>query len=1013
MELKDRRFAKSGFAQALLQWLNLRPEEAERTWLMFAFYTATSVGLLWLEASTVGLFLDEYGADSLPWIYVAGAGIGSFLGVIYSWMQKFLPLRRVIVAIAILMALPLLLFRLGLEIVIIASITIFVMRLWLEAIYVLNDLNTSITANQLFNIREIKRTYPIVSSGILLADVLSGFSLPPLLQFVGLRNVLLVSCLLMLLGAAILLYLSQTYHQAFPDTVRSSEIDSEHDFTNRRLGGPLKGYVIPLFTFFIFTEAVYIIVDFLFLSELEQQNPAGQDLAIGIASFLGVFNGILGIFELVMQWFISSRMVEKFGVFFAASLLPTGLVMLGGFSLTPGVPFFWGLVSLKFIEELLKYTVIEGTGPVLFQPLPDSIRSNIQSMVNGVAEPLAISATGVGILATIWFTHLLFPNASDTAQVELQGVIFLGSIVLMALAWLFVIWLLRSRYVGLLVSSAERGRLGVSDVDLRTLKRTVMETLENKGSDEDKRSCIELLTQIDPEHVGEALAPLLAHLSPPLQRQSLEVMLQHPSVAYISHVRALLSQTITPEVFALALRYIWLTEPDLDIEQLRPYLRAEVDPVVRGTAAALIMRRGNREQKAEATNALRHMLTHKQERERVMGCRALGEADYLQGLRLFIPNLLQDESLRVRCALLEVIASTHLEEYYPSLLRGLYYKSTREAAMRALVRLNNEVLDRVVELAEDIHKPDLVRMQAWMAIGQMGTRESLDTLVDRLMTGWGITRRNILRILLKMPGEAGIEGVLDRMGRSGVEILIDQELMLMGQIYQALIELNSDRVLGREANLLRRALRDSIADSVDRLFLLMKFLYPLGSIQAAAFNLKSGVRTNMARGLEILDNTLDIPSKQILLNVLDRRSDEEKLQSLSELVAIESLSPSDRLRRLLDLRHFISDWALACCFHLALAERWSLSAEQTLACLGHPKGFVREAVLAYLRVASPRALLELLPRMKNDRDRLVAAQVKEMMAQLGISDSSPHTPTATGGSQGFPNYPGIAGLEAT
>ena len=59
------------------------------------------------------------------------------------------------------------------------------MRLWLEAVYVLNDLNTSITANQLFNIREIKRTYPLISSGILVADVISGFSLTLLTDLGG------------------------------------------------------------------------------------------------------------------------------------------------------------------------------------------------------------------------------------------------------------------------------------------------------------------------------------------------------------------------------------------------------------------------------------------------------------------------------------------------------------------------------------------------------------------------------------------------------------------------------------------------------------------------------------------------------------------------------------------------------------------------------------------------------------------------------------------------------------
>ncbi len=117
----------------------------------------------------------------------------------------------------------------------------------------------------------------------------------------------------------------------------------------------------------------------------------------------------------------------------------------------------------------------------------------------------------------------------------------------------------------------------------------------------------------------------------------------------------------------------------------------------------------------------------------------------------------------------------------------------------------------------------------------------------------------------------------------------------------------------------------------------------------------------------------------MLLNLLDRSSDQEKLQSLSEIMTYEPMSPSDRLRRLLDLRHFQSDWALACCFHLARQAQWSLTADQTLACLRHPTGFVREAVLGYLKMASPRALIKLLPMLKNDPDPLVADQVKQII----------------------------------
>jgi len=41
----------------LLHFLNVRPEAGKRTLLMFAFFAITSMGILWLEQTTVALFL--------------------------------------------------------------------------------------------------------------------------------------------------------------------------------------------------------------------------------------------------------------------------------------------------------------------------------------------------------------------------------------------------------------------------------------------------------------------------------------------------------------------------------------------------------------------------------------------------------------------------------------------------------------------------------------------------------------------------------------------------------------------------------------------------------------------------------------------------------------------------------------------------------------------------------------------------------------------------------------------
>ncbi len=1006
----DQWLGKNERRQNVLRWVNLRSEEAERTFLMFAFYAVTCIGLVWLEAITADLFLKAYTADGLPWIYIASAGIGSGLSFLYSYLQRFFPLRRVIVIIALLMASPLLLFWIGLGLTniypfhagfeiggiqfwkaSIAGVTIFLMRLWIEAINVLNDLNTSITANQLFNIREIKRTYPLISSGILVADVISGFSLGVLIRLVGLNNMVLLSFVMMTIGAGILLYLSNTYQQAFPDFLRrrSDAEEQPSDFSRSRpIQGPLRRYVVLLFTFFILSQVLFLLIDFRFLGELEQQFSTSEGQ---IAAFLGIFNGVLGLFEVAMQWLASSRVIERVGVFASALLLPGVIAILSALLISslgwkePVVdglawtkPLFAILVLLKFWNELLHYTLFASVGPVLFQPIPDSVRSGVQAIVRGVAEPISTGVTGVALLL---LGLLLGENQLDW---------LFPAILVLALVWILVILMLRAKYVNLLVISADRGQLS-RDVDELELRRWVVETLDKPAPEDRKESCIDLLSKVDPKSAGEVLSPHLMTFSPRLQRRSLEAMLLHPNPTYLPQVRALIEESPQPDVLAMALRFVWLTEETPDIRRLRPYLRAEVDPVVRGTAASLMMRRGSPTQKAEATNTLRRMLTHKSERERVMGCRALGEAVYLQALRIHIPNLLQDESLRVRWAILDAIAATHLEEFYSSLLRGLQYKSTREASMKALVRLGDEAIPMLVKLAEDNQQTDAVRLHAWQAIGKIGSIQALDSLISHLMIAWGTNRRNILRILLEMPGEVGIETVLDQLGRSGVEQLIDQELMFIGQTYATLLDLSPETLRFKEADLLRRSLLGLQSDAQERMFMLMQFLYPIGSVKAAAFNLQSSSRSNKARGLEILDNILDIPSKRALLNVLDRNSDVEKLRMLSHILVYEPLEPSDRLRRLLELRHFLSDWTTACCFHLAKQARWSLTAEQTISCLRHPKGFVREAVLSYLWMASPRALNQLLPMLQRDPDRLVLAQVRKLIAELDQKSTLPDT----------------------
>jgi HEAT repeat protein len=976
--------------ERFLNIINLRPDEQGRTLLMFAFYTATSMGILWLEVSSAELFLDKYGAARLPWIYIFSAGVGLGMSVLYSWLQRVFPLRWVIVLISLLMALPILLFLWGLSIEQFTFLTVFLLRLWIEAIYNLNDLNLSVTANQIFNIREIKRAFPIISSGNLLADVLSGFSVAILMRFVGLKNVMLLSFAVMLFGTGMLYYLSVNYAHAFPDSPKRQAQDVESYQSKQRIKGAMRQYVVLLFSFFVLAQMLLFSIEFQFFQQLDLTLEVET-----IAAFLGIFSGLLGLIELFTQWFTSSRLIEREGVFAVALVLPSVIVVVGLVTLALSFPIFggasalfFGLVILKFFDEWLRYTLVATTRPILFQPISDRVRSTVQSWVGGIAEPLAMGSTGVVILVTIAMANRL--GLDDPV---LQSQIFLAGTVVAGLVWFGLMALLRSRYLNLLVQGAERGLTTFSDGDRRGMKKNLVEGLEKNKSEADKHSYIDVLSQIAPKDLGEVLTPHLPLFSSSLQQHSLQVMLEHPDPRYHQVVRTLLTQPQTsPEVQALALRYVWLAQETYNIDELRPYLSPDVDAVVRGTAASLMLRRGNINDRAEATATLRKMLVNERERERVMGCQALGEADYMESLSIYIDDLLQDPSLRVRRAILEAIAATQYKKYYPSLLKALQYKSTRTAASEALTRLGDEALPMLETLATDEYQPEGLRNQAWQVIGAIGSSRALEALIQNLMSSWGQTRRQILRILLKLYQETGvkrsnlIDNALDQLlGRSGFEELLDTELAFVGQILAAKIDFDGTATT-MEERLLLSALEGLEHDAIERLFMLLRFISPANAVQAAQASL-SGSVSSWAKGLEILDNCLDISSKRTILILLDRQPDADKLKRLSlstPLIAYTPLSPRDRLRQLLDLRHLLSDWALACCFHLAKAKHWNVTAPHTLALLQHPTGFVREAVLGYLAVASPRALRDILPMMQQDPNELVARQVNHLMSTYNL-----------------------------
>ena len=208
------------------------------------------------------------------------------------------------------------------------------------------------------------------------------------------------------------------------------------------------------------------------------------------------------------------------------------------------------------------------------------------------------------------------------------------------------------------------------------------------------------------------------------------------------------------------------------------------------------------------------MITSSSQPERVLGCRALAEAAFMQSLRFYVPQLLQDPSIEVRCALLRAIAATRANEYFPSIIRGLHYKATRKAAYESLVALGDDAIPSLLELSFSDRSPDNVRILAWDILGEIGSQTSIAVLANNLTKSWGKHRRQILRTLIRIPQEQGIEAILELIGRSGIEKMVIQELGVMTEAWAGVVDMSIDQVSSTEAGLLIDSLENEAINSL-------------------------------------------------------------------------------------------------------------------------------------------------------------------------------------------------------
>lgn len=899
-----------GLSAFLQNIFKIRPEEFKRvSWAFVYLFCAIGTFIVGRIARSV-LFLEipNY-REQLPLAYVIIALIVGMIMYAYARVERSLRRDLTNIITFIVLIAGTILFRWILQSH--HHLGYWGFYVWTELAGAILVVQFWTLTNEIFNSRQAKRLFALIGGGGVISNIVFGFAISNVVRSLGTENLLYIQVACMAVGLiAVIMLGKDARHELIAARGRTAKVGhklgtpihkKKNVFSSRHV--QLIGLVVVL------TYLVSTLVDYQFQVIVGDSIPGKDDRS----AFLGTFFGSTGILAAFVQFFLTARMLERFGVLFGLLLLPAA--MLSGCVGLIVVPLISGLVAASYTkgaENTFRYSVNDTTLQLLYLPLPPETRSQAKAMIDGILKFVAVGLAGV-VLA------LLVGQLDKLVGFSLLGftvdVYRLGWVTAIALAmWIVTLLALRREYLKTLLNTLQRRRLNFAEANFEINDHGTVAVLEKA---------------LGSIHVGEVLhaLELLRHVSPKI-REPLDVkavaLLFHESedvrVAALSYLGSTGSHLHGPKVRML------LDDPSSDVRSSATLALCAIDGVsalgvvhhmledpdgkVRAHAVAGLIRDGGLDGVLASAELLKKMLSSPQAKDRERAAWVLGRVGVQNFYQPLVP-LFDDSDEHVRLA--AIIAAGHLRcpQLIESVVRQLDRPRLANAAINALASMGQNILGSMELVLRDHQVPSKVRAQIPKVLARLGHQRCVDILCEFLQDPDPEVRTAV---------GLGLSALV-RSSRFRVPLpVLAQALYAESKAFFELLSLWHDLRLDEHVLLLKDALSHRQDQARNRLLTLLSLKYPTETIDLVGRNLSSTQINVRANATEVLDNLLTKDEKPLVLPVVEDTPIEQKLDLASTRFG---LTRRDRLACLRELLTASDTW-LNICAAAAVAE-WKLA----------------------------------------------------------------------------------------
>ncbi len=397
-------------ARRLAEWLGVRESEVGMVLLSFGGAFLVMSFLILARALREAAYLDAFDASTLPYVMGGVVALSFPAAGAFSKALEFVNPRRAMRALALLLAVAVAAiwpFLTG------SPVAVVVFYLVTAVGTVLLTSGFWLVVSEMLVVREAKRLFGLISAGGTLGVLVTGLGVGAAVQRIE-PSLLVPGLVFLLLAAAGL-------NEFVPrDRMSLNPTGPTPPWTESLALIVRDDHVRTLTLVVLLVAAVGTIIDFQF-------KEAAQDALGGereLAAFFGAFYGWTGGLALVIQVFLTTRIMTRGGVAWSIVVLPLLVLFLSvGMLVAPGLVMATGL---RGTDSTLKKSLFRSAVEFLWVPVRTDVRRRTKAFVDTMAEN---AGDGLGALIV-----LLLVTLGGMPSRYLSPIVMLVCVLLLVLA---------------------------------------------------------------------------------------------------------------------------------------------------------------------------------------------------------------------------------------------------------------------------------------------------------------------------------------------------------------------------------------------------------------------------------------------------------------------------------------------------------------------------------------------------------------------------------------------------